>query len=158
MALNSGTQCTVIICHREEIKSALIEILLRMNCEICEISSLDDLLTYLQDSNFTFLNFSETSLNYSVQPNIFNTIEKTPEINSLTTELFEKSLMQVNTGNTALFTNKSSYMTLSEIEKIHIANTLCRNNWNCKTAAKQLGINRTTLYRKMKKYGIKKEK
>ena len=157
MAANSGTKCTVVICHREEIKSALVEILQRMNCEICEISSLDDLLAYLQDSNFTFLEFSETSQDDSLQPYIGHTFESIPDENLLTTEFYEKSSLKVRIFNTELFTNKSNYMTLSEMEKIHITNTLGRNGWNCKTAAKQLGIDRTTLYRKMKRYGIKRD-
>lgn len=157
MASNSETKCTVVICHREEIKSALVEILQRMNCEICEISSLDDLLVYLQDSNFTFLEFSETSHDDSLQPYIGHTFESIPDENLLTTEFYKKSSLKVRIGNTELFTNKSNYMTLSEMEKIHITNTLGRNGFNCKTAAKQLGIDRTTLYRKMKRYGIKRD-
>ena len=152
MASNSGTKCTVVICHNEKIKSALVEILQRMNCEICKVSSLDDLFAYLQDSNFTFLEFSETS-----QGDLFqHTLESTPNKSSLTTEPSEKSLFTVNVNNTELFPKKSNNMTLGEVEKIHITNTLGRNDWNCKTAAKKLGIDRTTLYRKIKKYGIKR--
>jgi len=157
MALNSGTKCTVVICHREGIKSALVEILQRMNCEICEISSLDDLLAYLQDSNFTFLEFSEISQDNPFKTYTFHALESTPENISLKTEFSEKSLLKAKIGITGLLPNKSNHMTLSEMEKIHITNTLDRTDWNCKTAAKQLGIDRTTLYRKMKKYGIKRD-
>ncbi len=157
MASNSGTKCTVVICHSEKIKSALVEILQRMNCEICEISSLDDLFAYLHDSNFTFLEFSETSQGDLFQPYTVHTLESTPKKSSLTTESSEKSLFTVNVNNMELFQKKSNHMTLSEMEKIHITNTLGRNDWNCKTAAKQLGIDRTTLYRKIKKYGIKRD-
>ena len=157
MELNSGAKCTVVICHHEEIKSVLVEILQRMNCEICEISSLDDLLTYLQNSNFTFLEFSETSRDNPFKTYALHVLESTPEKISLKTELSEISLLKSKTGITELFPNKYNHMTLSEMEKIHIINTLGRNDWNCKTAAKQLGIDRTTLYRKMKKYGIKRD-
>ena len=51
-----------------------------------------------------------------------------------------------------------NHPTLSEIEKKHIIETLEKCDWRCKTAAKLLGINRTTIYRKMKKYGIVRKK
>ncbi len=47
-----------------------------------------------------------------------------------------------------------NHPTISEIERDHIIITLKKCGWNCKTTAKLLGIDRTTLYRKMKKYGI----
>ena len=48
------------------------------------------------------------------------------------------------------------HSTLSEVEHRHILATLELCEWRYKTAAKLLGIDRSTIYRKMKKYGIKK--
>ena len=48
--------------------------------------------------------------------------------------------------------------TLGEIEKEHIILILNAYGWKYKTAAKYLGIDRSTLYRKLKKYGIDKTK
>ncbi len=45
---------------------------------------------------------------------------------------------------------------LEEIEKRHIISVLKANDWNIKKSADILGINRTTLYNKMKKYKIAK--
>ncbi len=42
-------------------------------------------------------------------------------------------------------------------EKEHIVSTLKNCNWNRNKAAASLGVNRTTLYNKMKKYNIKQE-
>lgn len=42
-------------------------------------------------------------------------------------------------------------------EKEHIVSTLKNYNWNRNKAAASLGVNRTTLYNKMKKYNIKQE-
>jgi transcriptional regulator of acetoin/glycerol metabolism len=39
-------------------------------------------------------------------------------------------------------------------ERTIILNVLRQNDWNRNTTADQLGINRTTLYKKMKKLGI----
>ncbi len=46
--------------------------------------------------------------------------------------------------------------TLKEIEKTHIAHTLDENQWNIAKSAKILGIDRSTLYSKIKRYQINK--
>jgi transcriptional regulator of acetoin/glycerol metabolism len=43
---------------------------------------------------------------------------------------------------------------LAEVEKRHIANVLARNDWNISRAADLLGIDRATVYNKIKKYGL----
>ncbi|MFY7875292.1 MAG: sigma 54-interacting transcriptional regulator, partial [Pirellula sp.] len=54
--------------------------------------------------------------------------------------------------------NTAAVQTLSEAlegpERTIILNVLRQNDWNRNTTADQLGINRTTLYKKMKKLGI----
>jgi DNA-binding NtrC family response regulator len=47
-------------------------------------------------------------------------------------------------------------MSLKEIEKAHIVNILNENDWNISTVAKILGIDRSTLYSKIKRYQIRK--
>lgn len=44
---------------------------------------------------------------------------------------------------------------LKQMEKILIADALRRNNGNCTAAARELGVHRSTLFRKMKALGIK---
>jgi len=46
---------------------------------------------------------------------------------------------------------------LKEVEKEHIAAVLDACDWNKKKSAKVLGINRTTLYNKIKRYDISKK-
>lgn len=79
-----------------------------------------------------------------------------PNISSVVIVLDDLSLMKIcyNSQNMEL----DNHPTLNEIEKEHIVATLKKCGWSCKTAAKLLGINRTTIYRKMKKYGISKVK
>lgn len=48
--------------------------------------------------------------------------------------------------------------TLKEIEKNAILHALCRNEWKQSITAKELGINKNTLHRKMIRYGIEKRK
>lgn len=45
---------------------------------------------------------------------------------------------------------------LSDVEREHIRSVLDANKWNVKKSAETLGIDRTTLYSKMRKYGFKK--
>ena len=52
---------------------------------------------------------------------------------------------------------RSKQKTLDEIEREHIIRTLDENKWKYGTTAKLLGINRSTLYRKMIKYGLGKK-
>jgi len=47
-----------------------------------------------------------------------------------------------------------SHLTLAEIERLAILQTLERTNWNKQEAAQRLGLYRPTLYSKMKRYGI----
>jgi glutamyl-tRNA reductase len=48
----------------------------------------------------------------------------------------------------------SKNLTLKELERNHIAATLEQHNWNYELVTKILGIGRTTLWRKMKVYGL----
>jgi transcriptional regulator of acetoin/glycerol metabolism len=46
---------------------------------------------------------------------------------------------------------------LDDIEKEHIRLILGENRWNIVRSAQVLGIDRVTLYNKIKKYGLKRE-
>jgi transcriptional regulator with PAS, ATPase and Fis domain len=46
--------------------------------------------------------------------------------------------------------------TLREVEKAHIAEVLAQQDWNIVRSAKILGIDRSTLYSKISRYGIRK--
>jgi len=46
-------------------------------------------------------------------------------------------------------------MTLQEVEKAHIHNILEETGWNIKRTARILGIDRSTLYAKIRRYGLK---
>jgi two-component system response regulator AtoC len=46
--------------------------------------------------------------------------------------------------------------TLAQVERDHIERVLARHRWNATAAARQLGISRTTLWRKLKEYGIRR--
>ena len=52
---------------------------------------------------------------------------------------------------------RSDDKTIKSIEKKHIAQVLEENKWNIQKSAEQLGIDRVTLYNKIKKYKLKEE-
>ena len=132
-------KCTVAICHTEEIKETLFYILDRMKCSIRDISSLDDIINLVQDSDFEYLQFSDRT---SSQRGIF--LETNENNNSQTIKGND------NKGDASVYQK----FTLFEIEKFIILNTLNKCCWNKKAAAKILGIDRATIYRKIKKLGI----
>jgi DNA-binding NtrC family response regulator len=47
-------------------------------------------------------------------------------------------------------------LALEDVERVHIQHVLETCDWNQTRAAKALGIDRVTLYNKIKKYGFKK--
>jgi DNA-binding NtrC family response regulator len=52
--------------------------------------------------------------------------------------------------------NYNTSLSLAEVEKAHIINVLEKKKWNVTSASKLLGIDRVTIYKKLKKYGIKR--
>jgi len=51
-----------------------------------------------------------------------------------------------------------STIPLSEVEKHHIESALHEHGWNISQCARLLGIDRATLYNKIKRYGLKQKK
>ncbi|MFN5707544.1 MAG: helix-turn-helix domain-containing protein, partial [Planctomycetota bacterium] len=71
----------------------------------------------------------------------------------LLTNLSTASESQIDTPTNSLPTYRP--MTLEALEAKHIEATLVANQWNKSRAAAVLGIERSTLDRKIKRYGIK---
>jgi two-component system, NtrC family, response regulator HydG len=72
-------------------------------------------------------------------------LEGQPEARTLVPEIV--------TGDMRRSTSRETW-SLAEVEKEHIRNVLDRHHGNATAAAKQLGISRTTLWRKFREYGI----
>ena len=51
--------------------------------------------------------------------------------------------------------NVEAISSLADLEKKYITTVLRKNNWNRLASAKALGIHKTTLFRKIKKLGIR---
>jgi len=63
----------------------------------------------------------------------------------------------VKTSNEELLSLDINSLKLEDVEKALINKALVENNWNRNFVSKIVGINRTTLYSKIKKYGLEKE-
>jgi DNA-binding NtrC family response regulator len=50
---------------------------------------------------------------------------------------------------------KNKYFSLNDVEKHHVSKILLENNWNISKSAAILGIDRSTLYNKIKRYELK---
>jgi len=66
----------------------------------------------------------------------------------------EKKAIVNDVGDSGENNGKLSVHSLASIEKQHIQKVLNETSWRRTEAAKILGINRTTLYNKIKEYGI----
>jgi DNA-binding NtrC family response regulator len=60
----------------------------------------------------------------------------------------------IQTGDGILPQARSERMSLYEVKKAHILQMLEEYSWDCAKAAAALGIGRTTIYRKLKEYGL----
>ena len=148
--------CTMVICHGDKTKKALYEILDRMNCSVCEVTSLNDLLTYLENSKYTYLRFSENQPQGPLESYTLHS-SRPEKLIGREENIDTRSRQQVRPGESLVFTRSTDHMTIYDIEEVHIRNTLIRCRWKFKTAARELGIDRTTLYRKMKRFCIDRE-
>jgi len=61
-----------------------------------------------------------------------------------------------NFSNSPMIFDDNAILPLKELEKQHIARALRFYHWDYEKTARQLGIGRTTLWRKMKEYGIER--
>lgn len=90
-----------------------------------------------------------------------NVIERAVAIADLQDAIMQpRHLPKTLTGHCPTSLGKNSkILSMEEFEKIHIINTLEVVDWNKSLAAQKLGINRQTLYNKIKRYNIRpKEK
>ncbi|MCP4703225.1 MAG: sigma-54-dependent Fis family transcriptional regulator [candidate division Zixibacteria bacterium] len=71
--------------------------------------------------------------------------------------IFITSKQVSEAGDSSLAVSNTTSGTLEDSLKQRIENSLSSNNWNFSKTASQLGIGRTTLWRKIKKYNIAKK-
>ena len=65
--------------------------------------------------------------------------------------------VRTRTGNRRCLSMDTAQMTLEELEKEYLISVLEETNWQKKKASSILGINASTLYRKIQRYGLERE-
>lgn len=121
------------------------------------VSSSEEDITDLNNNNpLRFIRISTSKTKDVLHPELRNMLDcLSSKTTSIIIALQDLSFVKIchNSQNRSLY----NHLTLSEIEREYIITTLNKCGWRFKTAAKLLGIDRTTLYRKMKKYDITKK-
>jgi DNA-binding NtrC family response regulator len=84
-----------------------------------------------------------------------NVIERAMVITKGTSIKAEDLHLSPQVTKTRGMTPLSGDKTIKAVEKKHISKILMENNWNIQKSAEQLGIDRVTLYNKIKKYKLK---
>ncbi len=98
----------------------------------------------------------ESLMNYNWPGNVReleNAVERAVVI-SQSRELTEKDFAFLQSGPTPLA--EGGIKNLQELERLHVLRVLDENHWNISKSASELGIDRVTLYNKIKKYGLER--
>ena len=141
-----------------------------------DLNMLETVSEYIQNLGFTFhVSPSKRDITDSISNDLLHFIRVSttkpgdvllPELRNMLGSLSSKTtsiiialqdLSIVKICHKSQCQSLDNHLTLSEVEREYIITTLNKCGWRCKIAAKLLGINRTTLYRKMKKYDIIKK-
>ena len=143
-----------------DIVENLSDLLERSGLKVSRASSLSDLENCVRD-NFSMILRLQGDTDQNMLPDMISSLSGKSLSSSFTVitskelSLLKKSLKKSDWQYSEKHRNQK---TLGEIEKEHIILTLNEYGWKYKTTAKHLGIDRSTLYRKLKKYGIDKTK
>ena len=141
----------------DDTAEALYALLEKAGLAAGSVSSPDDLTKTVKDNPCVILQLPKTTDRKILKKMVDEACDNQLSISfsvitSQRLSLIKKSLKNFVWENSE---NNRNSKTLGEIEKEHIIKTLRSYKWKYKTAAKYLGIDRSTLYRKLKKYGIK---
>ncbi len=137
-----SSEYKVVVIQGHNISTVISNMKKSYACDIFEITSLDDIMSFLKKKDFSSLRLTGNN-------------------DGKTIDTFLNSIGQQNIS--IEFDNPSGQFqrpfkrvpkTIHDMEKQHIIKTLHLYKWKYKSTAQALGINRTTLYRKMKKYNI----
>ena len=123
---------------------------------VSEAVSADDIFKYIHDKSLLYIMKSEAKNSISIHKDLIKMLTSVSSRIS-TISIISHDLSHVKIAYNSQNNSVNYHQTLSEVEREHIINTLEKCGWRPKTAAKLLGIDRTTLYRKTKKYSIGKK-
>jgi transcriptional regulator with PAS, ATPase and Fis domain len=84
-----------------------------------------------------------------------NVVERAVLLSNNSTLSAEHLLLGSETGAKEISQGEDADQSIATVEKLHITEILKETSWRMTKASKILAINRTTLYNKIKHYGIK---
>ncbi len=142
MGDSTFSKFTVAVFQEKNAGTTLSDLQKKTECDVFEISSFGDFVSFLKKIDVSSLEYTDTNAKKSFDA-FLNSIDS--HVISSETD---------NPSGQLQRSYKRAPKTIHDIEKQHIIKTLQLCKWKYKTTAQALGINRTTLYRKMKKYNI----
>jgi transcriptional regulator with GAF, ATPase, and Fis domain len=144
----------VLLVEDRKMVSSLSERIQRQGFTFFDIHSIEDISKHMSTKQLQFICIPKAK---TIKNILSDYIHTSNPLSFTTSDIFiiSTDLTSCKIGKNSHKQSLNKHLTLSEVEREHIITTLNKCSWRCKTAAKLLGINRTTLYRKMKKYGIK---
>ena len=86
-----------------------------------------------------------------------NVVERAVLLSNNSTFSAEHLLLGSETGAKEIEREEDACQSIATVEKHHITEVLKETSWRMTKASKILGINRTTLYNKIKHYGIEQQ-
>ena len=143
----------VVIVSEENMLDSFERLLRSAGIDVDSDGGLETLVNCFQENPTVIFPFPEVENRESILEDIIGRTRRDSQSSSCCI-ITSKKLIEIREIAGLLLKKKTNHQTLDEFEREHIVRTLNDMNWQRKNVAKILGINRTTLYRKMKKYKI----
>ena len=143
----------VVIVSEENMLDSFERLLRSAGIDVDSDGGLETLVNCFQENPTVIFPFPEVENRESILEDIIGRTRRDSQSSSCCI-ITSKNLMEIRDIAGLSLKKNTNHQTLDELEKEHIVRTLNDMNWQRKNVAKILGINRTTLYRKMKKYKI----
>ncbi|MBA7572805.1 hypothetical protein ES708_14591 [subsurface metagenome] len=155
MKLDRITLHMVVINKKEPLAIPISDHLKSIGYTVSESLTIDEVMKFIQNKPMHITHLARPQkvekMNSAIHRKINTIAAKSPSIIVVSEDL-QCLMIAQNKKHRGL----ANQPTLAEIEREYISSTLELSDWKYKTTAKILGIDRSTLYRKMKKYGISK--
>ena len=143
----------VVIVSEENMLDSFERLLRSAGIDVDSAGGLETLVNCFQENPTVIFPFPEAENRESILEDIIGRTRRDSQSSSCCI-ITSKKLMEIRDVAGMPLKKKTNHQTLDELEKEHIIRTLNDMKWQRKNVAKILGINRTTLYRKMIKYKI----
>ncbi|MFC1508918.1 helix-turn-helix domain-containing protein [Candidatus Omnitrophota bacterium] len=143
----------VVIVSNEDMLDSFERLLQSAGIDVDSTGGLETFVNCFQENPTVVFPFPEAENRESILEDIIDRTRRDSQSSSCCI-ITSRKLMEIGDIAGLSLKKKTNHQTLDELEKEHIVSMLNEMNWQRKNVAQILGINRTTLYRKIKKYKI----